>query len=109
MKISAEMTFVPRPQINSNRNSGMENIGSREREREDEFVRGHCRFCRGSRKRLRECRAYSNSDRLSAAPWRRENGAVSFHLARRCVEISGNNELPHPVIAPRNRNPIRCF
>lgn len=34
MKISAEMTFVPRPQINSNRNSGMENIGSRERERE---------------------------------------------------------------------------
>lgn len=66
MKISAEMTFVPRPQINSIETAGWK-ISAPEREREREFVRGHCRFCRGSRKRLRECRAYSNSDRLSAA------------------------------------------
>lgn len=108
MKISAEMTFVPRPQINSIETAGWK-ISAPERERERESLFGDTA---GFAEVVEN--DYANVERIRIPtdyrrPWRRENGAVSFHLARRCVEISGNNELPHPVIAPRNRNPIRCF
>lgn len=110
MKISAEMTFVPRPQINSIETAGWKiSAPERERKKERESLFGDTA---GFAEVVEN--DYANVERIRIPtdyrrPWRRENGAVSFHLARRCVEISGNNELPHPVIAPRNRNPIRCF
>lgn len=85
MKVAAEATFVRgRPQINS--------IETVARTRSRMLPRGG----EQGGKRLRERRVHEFKPIIGSC---RRGKCSVVSSARRCVEISGNNELPHPVIA----------